>query len=637
MRGETPTGCRAKPARRTPPSVRKPVRPAARGRRAARGCAVAALCVGLSGRAAEAQAPAPDAGPETSFAPPAPPLAGASPSGRDLSAPLAPSDLSPAGGLGAFGVPGGPAGQPGPPTGPTREYNVTARLDVSEAYESNIFGGLGVGGSGASGGGHTDDFITYVTPSITASADTPRLQANVFYAPTIQRYAYNTDQNFVGQNANGSATLTVFGDLLYVNASAFAAVQPRFGGTSTGTFGGFGAGAANLSREQQSQVYSYTVEPYAVRRFGDLGTAKVAYSYTQSYSNDAGTYSGSPTFSSQSLANGGGAFVAPVERGLLADTANSNLTTSREVGQFTSGEVLGRLRSVTLLSASQYGGGGVDTGAYENYFTEQLGYAVTRRITVFGEAGYEDILYDTLPVTRVQDAIWSLGVQLTPNPDSTIIVGYGHKFGFDSVFANGSYALTARTRLTGVYSTGLGTALQGIQNTIGNSSLDPFGNPIDYSTGAPTFLSSGQVGTTGNNSLYRIRQFTLTGATVLERDTYSVSFTGTDQSLVGVAAGAAVFQGASLATSQSSYSVIASWRHDLSPDLTSAVSLTYGRTRQSGETSSDDTYGADVVLNQALSQTLSAYVRYSFFDRVSNVPGFAYTDNIIRIGLSKTF
>lgn len=501
------------------------------------------------------------------------------------------------------------------------------RIDVSEAYNSNVAGSSGFGGRG-----HRDDFVTYLTPSVSVTADTPRLQGSLFYAPTVQLYAYNGNQDSVGHNLTSSATLTVLADGLFINANAYAAVQPRFGGVSSGYFGGFGGGAANLSRDQQTQTASFSVEPYAVHRFGDVGTAKVGYTYTKSYNNGYGT-----SFGNSGFVPNGAAFEGFPQQNLPVSNGNSDLSTNRETGQFTTGEILGRLRSVTLLSASQYSGSGVDTGAYENFFTNQLGYAITHRITAFAEGGYEDIRYNTFPVTKIDDAIWSVGAQVTPDPDSSVTVGYGHKYGFNSAFANGSYAVTQRTRLTAVYQTGLGTALQGIQDVIGNSALDAFGNPVDATTGAPSFVSSGQLGVTGNNALYRLRQFTVTGSTFFERDTYSLSLTGTDENLVGTALGTNAFNGGPIASSQSSYSAIATWRHDLTPDLSSAFSLTYGRARQSGQSTSDQTFGADVLLSQVLTETLSGYARYTFYDRSSDVPGLGYTQNVLLIGLSKSF
>ena len=579
-----------------------------------------ALSVGIAGAAHAQLTPTLDQGDQggPAFSAPSPPLGGASPSGRGLGPQLTPSPDEPTGTNNAFGLPGGLGRQP-PSTG-VRAYTLTPRIDLSEAYNTDANGGFG----GNGGGRQRADFITYFTPSISATADTPRLQGSLFYAPTVQIYARQGNEDSVGQNLNAQGVLTVVPDLFYVSAQGFAAVEPRFGATASGTFGGFGSGANNLPSQQQTQVTTFSVEPYALHRFGDVGTLKVGYDFVQSNNSDNGSFN--------PIGPGNG---PNTQSALLANTGNADVTTNSEIGQFTSGNILGRVRSVTLVSLSQYSGSGVDRNAFENFYTEEVGYALTHRIAVFGEGGYEQIRYATVPTTRIDDAVWSVGTRLTPNPDSTIIVGYGHKFGFDSVFANGVYEITPRTRISGIYSTSLGTALQGVQDLVTNGALDAYGNPVDENTGAPTYVSSGQLGTSGNNSLYRIARFDGSITTDRDNDSFSLSFDAITERLVGTAANSTL--SAQQLGSQRSYSGIGSWRRTISENLSATASVTYGVTRQSGQTTNDQTVGFDLVANRTISETLSAYARYTYYQRLSDVVGQGYTQNIIQVGISKTF
>src|SRR5436190_20012070 len=59
------------------------------------------------------------------------------------------------------------------------------------------------------------DFITSVSPGIDIIGESPRLQAKLDYAPTLQLYALTPDQNFIGHNLYANGTAVVVPDLLF--------------------------------------------------------------------------------------------------------------------------------------------------------------------------------------------------------------------------------------------------------------------------------------------------------------------------------------------------------------------------------------------------------------------------------------
>ena len=91
---------------------------------------------------------------------------------------------------------------------------------------------------------------------------------------------------------------------------------------------------------------------------------------------------------------------------------------------------------------------------------------MNRDVTVFGQVGYENLRFDGTPPTHINDAIWGIGATWTPNPDGQITVGFGHRYGQNNVAFDGSFALTARTRVSASYTTGLQNDLQGIQGQL---------------------------------------------------------------------------------------------------------------------------------------------------------------------------
>lgn len=568
--------------------------------------AVGALPLRSAARLTAAVAACWFAAPETGRAQPGPgyPYPGAL---APITFPGEPSDVQHQIAGGPFVAPSGQA-QPG--------WTILPRIDVSEAFNDNIF---------QTTHHRSSDFITYITPAVDVTGNLPRLQTQFFYAPTGVIYASHSNQDLIAQSFNGSATVTVVPEAFYVNLRGYAAVQPTFGGlpNSSGGFavqqqgGGISQGTSPfLTRDNATQTATFSIAPYVVHRFGTFGTVKAGYSY--SYSSYS-ALSGSTIFPLAGSGTG----------------TNGTLNTQNQVLQFTSGEDFGRFQDVALATGTQFSGSGVTSGGYQYIVTNQLGYALTHTVTVFGEIGYENIHFSGTPVTNIEDAVWEIGGQWTPDPDSTIIAGYGHKYGTASELLNASFALTARTRVYAIYQTGLGTDLTQLQSFALNSEVDPFGSSVDPTTGAPIALSNGAIGVTGNSNLYRTKTFS-GGATVsLDRDQIVLQLTYQDNQIVATTNQLG-------ASSTSGFSGLLGWQHQINPSTSTNVYFSYGR--QNGNQSfaslgneAEDTYAAQASIRYNFTETLSGIAQYTFTDRIANIPGLSFTQNIFLLGLSKQF
>ena len=367
-------------------------------------------------------------------------------------------------------------------------WTVQPRVSIAEAFNDNVF---------QTSNDRKWDFITYITPGISVRGDTPRLQAALDYSPTAQIYARNSSQNSVGHNLAAYGLATVIEDTFFVDLRASAAVLPTTGGIggsgagiSSPNFGGFssgsGAGSGFASRNNQTQTFTATISPYYVHQFGDIGTFTAADRVSQSIYSARGTTNVS----------------------FPGEVSNSNLFSNEALLQFVTGSALGRAKGISLIDWTQFAGNGVVDGAYQVFVTQQLGYVVTRNVYVFTEFGYENIAYPkAVPKIEINDAVWAIGTTLTPDPDSTITVGYGHRYGFNAAFLNAVYMLTARTQIYARYQTGLGTDLQQLQGLVAVSGMDQYGLIVDSRTGAPLFLSTPGGFIQGNGTLNKTRVF----------------------------------------------------------------------------------------------------------------------------------
>jgi uncharacterized protein (PEP-CTERM system associated) len=542
-------------------------------------------------------APSPYA-PPSPFAPPAPTQGGAAPAG---------------------------AAPQGPAPGPARRWSVTPTINLGEAFDDNVF---------QTHTGRQADAITSIAPGLYIVGDTARLQAALQYAPVIGIYASHSELNSVEQNLNAAAHATLLEDTLFLDLRGVAQVQPTFGGLPIGAggvlgapgFGGLGSigqppgaggvGTLLINKQTQTQSYSFYAAPYAVHRFGSAGTLQVGYAISQSGQN----------------AGSGG------QPGTLTP-GSSNVLTQEEVLQFASGSALGRFQDVVLLEGNQYSGNGVAQNAYGYVGTNRLAYAVTHHFAVFGELGAEDIQFGGEPATRISDAVWAGGIEFDPREDAHLILGYGHRYGFNSLLFDAAYAVTARTTIFGTYSSGLGTDLLQFQGLVAGSTIDVLGQTVDRQTETPIFLNNSALSVQGNASLYRIKSFTAGVTTTLTRDTLQLAFAADEQSAIATTL-------AALPGSNRAVTASLTWRHDLTPLLSSIVFLGIGEQNQPGQTATgqlttisehDDFAAAQLTLRYLLSETLTGYAQYTYFERSSNIPDRNFNQNVFLVGLSKQF
>jgi uncharacterized protein (PEP-CTERM system associated) len=79
------------------------------------------------------------------------------------------------------------------------------------------------------------------------------------------------------------------------------------------------------------------------------------------------------------------------------------------------------------------------------------------------------------------------------------------------------------------------------------------------------------------------------------------------------------------------------WTHELSPDMTLSTSASYSLVRRSGNLGTDSSLSTAVGLQYILSESTSLSARYSFFDRISKIPGYTLYENILILGVTKQF
>jgi uncharacterized protein (PEP-CTERM system associated) len=530
------------------------------------------------------------------------------------------------------------------------------RFGVQEMLTDNVF---------QAHSPRTFDLVTFLSPGIGVAGDLPRLQLTFDYSPTLAWYARASSLNSLTQQLNGTGLLTVVPDLVFVDFRAATGVSSIYGGIGgQGTLGGntgasalqpglssLGGNGLGLNRDNSVQTSSFAVSPYLLKQFGDFGTVKVGYSLNVTDSQTLTGFAPSPFPS----AGGNG----------------QSLVTNEELAQYTSGNFLGRFQDSLNIdltqSRTQAGAGYTATTTGQNYgsytssssrsiVSDQLTYAVNRSIAVFSSIGYENIFYSgnnnkaissvtyqigpngellnpTYIYTNgsnpsIHDITWSIGTTLTPNPDSVLTISYGHQNGFDSLSVNGHYALTGRTTVNASYGSTLGTQLEAVQNQLAQGVVTPGGALVNGQTTGALFTLNNALGTT--NGIYRTDTLTIGSQTNLNRDTLTGSIFLIKQSQSGNSASDTTGKGFSL-----------SWLHQMQPDMTVSAAFSFSQQSQAAGSvayaGNNWSVASSLSWVYQISPTLGASLQYSFLDRQSSVTVTNVYQNLLILGVTKTF
>ncbi len=482
------------------------------------------------------------------------------------------------------------------------------------------------------------DSVSYFAPGFSLLGNTPRAIVNFTVTPTLSMYARESSLNSLSQQLSGTATITAVPDLLFVDLRAVAGVTSIYGGL--GGFGGVGSVQAatpqgtiptlagnsfGLNKYNESQISSYGVSPYLLRKFGDVGTLRVGDSFNVTR---ADTLSG---FASLPFPTGGingqtlitneenAHFVTGDNMQSFQDAIDADVQTSQT--NVDAGAINGL--SGQPLAAAQQSSSNITT------VSDTLTYYVNRSISVFASGGHEDIVYTGFGVAPIHDLTWSLGTTLTPNADSQLTVSYGHQYGFNSFSANGHYALTPRTKFTVSYGSTLGTQLQNLQSQLGLATSTGNGALVNGQTGGRLFGSVNALPL--QDGLFRTDMFDFGMQTAQDRDIFTFDFAVSKQTTQSFGVNSSV-QADTLTTT---------WVHQMRPDMTLNAAISYSIQNQSAGAGLFPGNSTSLVSTLAwqwqLSSTVSGSVRYSFFEQQASVALFSVYQNMLIFGLSKTF
>jgi uncharacterized protein (PEP-CTERM system associated) len=516
----------------------------------------------------------------------------------------------------------------GPIVAPPGGWAFQPRIDAQELITDNIFQA------------HSPrqwDAVTYFAPGFTLAGDLPKLQLYFQFQPTLQMHVEAGSLNSLTQQYSGTALATLVDDLAYLDVRAISGVNSVYGGlggiggvganavagTSAANVSGLGNNNFNLNKNNQVQNSSLSISPYLLRRLGDYGNVKLGYSFNLSHSEALTGFLASPfpsggtnqqTFiSNEILAHyDTGDMFAQLQYSFDADLSQGQTTTGSQFYQTVAG--------VNPTGPNNY-------TSYNNYVTNRVSYQINPTIQVFVTGGYEYVRYTNQTYQTNNGPTWSVGTTLTPGPDALLTLSYGYNNGYYQFNGSGYYNITARTSVNASYYSSQGTQLQYLQNQLGLASGP---NLVNGQNGGQLFVNTNLLGP--QNGVFRFDTFQIGAQTIMNRDIISANLSITKSSQQGI--------NAAPPSNGSSFNV--QWVHELNQDMTLTTAAAYNTLSQSAVLSTinpgnSHAYIFSTALQYQLSPTLGASLRYSFFDRISEVSSNSIYQNLIVLGVSKTF
>lgn len=486
-------------------------------------------------------------------------------------------------------------------------WTITPRISLEESLTDNVL---------QAHAPRRADLMTLVAPGISVAGDTDRIQLRLDYQPTLLVYARSGSQDSLTHQLSLTGTATLVPDLLFVNVNGLAGVHSAYGGIGgIGTVGSGNLGqvSANsvgqtqlgLTKQNLLQTTSFSVSPYLLQKFGDAGTLRLGLSLNET------TTSRVSGFTTLPFATG-----SDFQR-------NSSVT---ENASFTTGNIFSRIRDTATVSTSQSRYTGIGAGSSQDEsFNNRVDYAFDQSIAPYVWLGWDRLQYSGSDRLGLNGPEWGAGAVLTPNPDTNIDVSYGRLNSTTSFRFSGRYGITARTTLTGSYYSGITTQTGLLRQQLDAAAVGNNGGLIDSKTGGSLFQANNALGIAPG--IYRFDTLSLGASTVLERDTVSVTLGYSEQTPQG---------SSHTGVSESAKTAGVSWTHLVNPNLALTADTYVSFGTPSGGVG-QNSVAAGLSGNYTLSETVSAFARYAFYERQSDQTALSMYQDLFLVGLTKQF
>lgn len=259
------------------------------------------------------------------------------------------------------------------------DWKLGASVTATETYTDNVTLGAA--------GGSKSDFVTTVTPTITARKDGARLKVDASYSNQNLFYANDSTRNTTNHQLNAHANAELIDNEVFLDTSASISQVATSPLAATGVDNTSATGNV-------TSVRSVTVSPYWIHRFGSTATLNARYTISE-VGNSSGGLAGS-TNSGTNLSLASGSAFGRVSWGL---------NYSEQVADYQD-------RSDVTFSTT----------------SASLGYLVSSRFKLTGTVGTENNSYASSSGAETGGSFWNVTGSWAPSTRTSLDLGFGHHY-----------------------------------------------------------------------------------------------------------------------------------------------------------------------------------------------------------------
>jgi hypothetical protein len=457
---------------------------------------------------------------------------------------------------------------------------------------------------------------TTLSPGVSISADTPRLQA--IFSGSLNGYFYVPTSNFnqVTGSLYASAFGTVVPDALFVDA--------RSSISQSTTLPGFGfQNLSQLPANQQTQTYSNTISPFLRKSFDGLVDTELRYTFGQQNFGGNTTVLGPAT---------------PATPTLLVPTTVSNAIFNEGTFIAATGSDFRRALSRLTIDASNYNASSASQNKQFSAY-DDLEYRIAPQVAALARAGYQNIQYPFAPAATFVGATWLIGGRVgTYGPDPAYFaLEYGRQQGVYGFTGSARYNITPTMLFTASLVQGVSSPAQYLLSSLETSTLDAYGAIVDQYSGLPTAFYSPGIGL--SNNVYKQHLLNMGITETIGPNHYTVYASYANQQSLTPPTTTAPTK---------TYGINFNYGRDMRPDLTGNASLGYANSSNviisttATPISNTNQITGYLGLNYLLGQSLTGSVYYSLSYFTNGAGGATGRSgdvvvNQLTFALSKTF
>jgi len=243
-------------------------------------------------------------------------------------------------------------------------------------------------------------------------------------------------------------------------------------------------------------------------------------------------------------------------------------------------------------------------------------------VSALAGVGYESIRDETLD-NQPNGPIGMVGVRLT-GARTSLVLAFNHRFDSNYPSMDFSYQISSQSQIRASYAEGIDTTASLFATDVAFLATDAFGNFVDARTAQ--LFSLGNTGLGVQNSAFRQRSLTVGYVGVFDRD--SVNASGYLE----------MRDGSRSESSETAFGGIVGWRHEISPLDEVGATLRFQHTSGgSSQGGTQNTVNLGISYSRKLSDTLTGVALYDFTDRFSTKSSDRFLENVVTIGLQKSF